>query len=230
MSEKMLGMMAIIPILVMLASCETTGGPGQRVSSTTGGARHVAMNHMDDDGLNSNEMDIEEEPVITDIKPVAYTCTYQNDKKKITVLYGINENKIVASQIKLGAQKSEVMYFVPSERGAGTLNIYKGKNYQWVTDIASANNVHKVNARVYSRINNTSMGATVLHDCTLDRAATNVIGRKYNSAVAKNKQAMKRKAAAKKKASSKKKVVKKTNIKKKPVKKTTKKAVAKKKK
>lgn len=110
-------------------------------------------------------------PVISDIAPVPYICDYEGEPRKITVLYGSDGNALVAAQIKLGTQKSEVMSRDLRVKG---INLYKSANYRWVTGPADAGNPQAGMPIEYSRADapQGDPSAAVLTNCMWDNGRT----------------------------------------------------------
>ncbi|MRN37337.1 hypothetical protein CRG49_007865 [Neisseria sp. N95_16] len=154
---------------VALSACSSTGST-KPASAKQPTQEQVVAQQQAASGPQTVKVDS-----IDSTKEVAYKCGPKGEEK-LTVMYGVKNNQLVAAQVRFKNELTPNLFRVV---GANDQNIFWGENVAWFAEKATPANVDKVDGNMLTIRGTTQVnGKTEVVDqivtrgCSLDKTAT----------------------------------------------------------
>lgn len=157
---------------VALSACSSTGStkPAPAKQPAQAKAQPAPQQAQATSGPQTVKVDS-----IDSTKEVAYKCGAKGEEK-LTVMYGVKNNQLVAAQVRFKNELTPNLFRVV---GANNQNIFWGENVAWFAEKATPANVDKVDGNMLTIRGTTQVnGKTEVVDqivtrgCSLDKTAT----------------------------------------------------------
>lgn len=155
-----------------LASCSSTGSSKSAAPAQASAPAQAAPQAQPQAPAGPQTVRVDS---IDSTKEVAYKCG-DKGQEKLTVMYGIKNNELVAAQVRFKNELTPNLFRVV---GADDQNIFWGENVAWFSGKATPANVDKVDGNMLTIRGTTQVNGKaevvdqiVTKGCSLDKAAT----------------------------------------------------------